>query len=320
MRDAVDRADFHQHFQRGFVCAAMRRAPQAGNARRNAGEGVGAGGAGQPHRRGRGVLLVIGVQDEDAVHRAAEHRVDLVLLARHRERHVEEVRGVIELVPRINEGLADGIFVGHRRNGRHLRDHADRGDVALDRIVDVDGVVIEGGKRADRSDHDGHRMRVAPETGEEPVHLLVRHRVVGDAVLEVEILLLVRQIAVKQNVAGFQEVAVLGKLLDGIAAIEENTPFAIDIGDVGFAGRGRGKAGIVGESAGLAVKLGDVDNIRAVRAREDRKLILLVMQRERRGAGKLRRFWLVGGMWVKAHALLLLGHTGTRGIMPQKVI
>ena len=118
-------------------------------------------------------MLVIGVQDEDAVHRARQHWVDFVLLARHRELHVEEVRGVIEFVARIDEGLADRIFIGHRGNGRHLRDHAEGGDVALDRIVDVHGVVIEGRERTDGADHHRHRMGVAPEAGEEPVHLLV---------------------------------------------------------------------------------------------------------------------------------------------------
>ena len=41
-------------------------------------------------------------------------------------------------------------------------------------------------------DHHGHWMCVTPETGQEAVHLLVRHRVEGDAVLEIEILLLAR--------------------------------------------------------------------------------------------------------------------------------
>ena len=80
-RDAVDRADLAQHLERRLVGAAMRRAPQAGDAGGDAGERIGAGRAGEPHRRGRGVLLVVGVQDEDAVHRARQHRVGLVLLA-----------------------------------------------------------------------------------------------------------------------------------------------------------------------------------------------------------------------------------------------
>ena len=89
--DAVDRADLGEHLERRLVGAAMRRAPEAGDAGRDAGERVGARRAREPHRRGRGVLLVVGVQDEDAIHRARQHRVRLVLLRRHREAHAQEV-------------------------------------------------------------------------------------------------------------------------------------------------------------------------------------------------------------------------------------
>jgi hypothetical protein len=82
----------------------MRRAPQAGDARGDTGERVGAGGAGDAHRRGRGVLLVVGVQDEDLVQRIRQHRIDLVVLAWHRKAHVQEVLGKGERVLRIHEG------------------------------------------------------------------------------------------------------------------------------------------------------------------------------------------------------------------------
>jgi NAD(P)-dependent dehydrogenase (short-subunit alcohol dehydrogenase family) len=84
--------DVFQHVQRRFVGAAVRRAPQAGHAGRDGGERVGARGAAQAHRGGGGVLLVVGVQDEDAVHRAHQHVVRLVLLARRGEHHAHEVR------------------------------------------------------------------------------------------------------------------------------------------------------------------------------------------------------------------------------------
>ena len=210
--NAIDRADLAEHLQRRFVGAAMGGPPQAGDAGGDAGERIGAGRAGKPHRRGRGVLLVVGVQDEDAVHGAGEHRIGLVFLARHREAHAQEVRGVVERVLRINEGLADRIFVGHRRQRRHFGDHADRGDHALVRIGDVGGVVIEGRQRADAADHDRHRMRVAAEALEEPAHLLVHHGVMDHAVVEVGLLRRGRQLAVEQEVAGFEEVAVLGQI------------------------------------------------------------------------------------------------------------
>ena len=137
LRDAVGRADLGQHLERRLVGAAMRRAPQAGDAGGDAGEGIGARRAGEPHRRGRGVLLVVGVQDEDAVHRPRQDRIDDVVLARDGEAHVQEVRRVVEAVLRIDEGLADRIFVGHGRDRRHLGDHAQRGDHPLVRVGDV---------------------------------------------------------------------------------------------------------------------------------------------------------------------------------------
>ena len=88
VRNLVDRADLGQHRQRRLVGAAMGRSPQAGDAGGDAGERIGAGGAGDPHRRGRGVLLVVGMQDEDLVERVGQHRIDLVFLAGHREAHV----------------------------------------------------------------------------------------------------------------------------------------------------------------------------------------------------------------------------------------
>ena len=56
----------------------------------------------------------------------ATHRVDRVGLARHRKAHLQEVGGVVEIVARVDERLADRILVGHRRDRRHLGDHAVR--------------------------------------------------------------------------------------------------------------------------------------------------------------------------------------------------
>ncbi len=90
-RNVVDRTYLFEHFEGGFIRAAMCGAPETGDTRGDTGEGIGAGGAGETHRRGRGVLLVIGVEDEDLVERARQNRIDLVVLARHGEAHTQEV-------------------------------------------------------------------------------------------------------------------------------------------------------------------------------------------------------------------------------------
>src|SRR5262245_51662278 len=76
-RDAFGFADLAQHVQCGLIGAAMRGAPKACAAGRNTGEGIGPGGTGKPDRGGRGILLVVGMQDEDAVHRAGEDGIGL---------------------------------------------------------------------------------------------------------------------------------------------------------------------------------------------------------------------------------------------------
>ena len=236
---------------------------------------------------------MVGVQDEDAVHGAGQHRIGLVVLARHRKAHAQEVLGVVEIVLRINERLADRIFVGHRRERRHLGDHADRGDHALGRIGDVGGVVVEGRQRADAADHHRHRVGVAAEALEEPAHLLVDHGVMDHAVVEIFLLRGGRQLAVQQQVAGLQEVAVLGQLLDRVAAIEQHALVAVDIGDLELAARGRSEARIVGEDAGLVIELADVHHFGADRALVERERIALVAECQLAG--------LWGGAGLRVH-------------------
>ena len=226
---------------------------------------------------------MVGMQDEDLVERIRQYRIDLVVLAGHPETHVQEVLDKLQRVLRIHEGLADGVFVGHCRQRRDFRDHSHRRDHALLRIVDVGGVVIEGGECADRRDHDGHRMGVAAKTLEEAGHLLVHHGVVDHAMVKILLLRWGRKLPVEQEIAGLEEVAVLGQLLDRIATVFENAGIAVDIGDLRLAARGRGEAGVVGEHARLGIELGNVDHIGPNGATQNREVVGLVADRERCG-------------------------------------
>src|SRR5713101_2371742 len=71
-------ADLLQHLQAGFVGAAVSRAPQRHDSRGDAGKRIGARGTREPHGRGGSVLLVIGVEDENAVQGPHQDRVQLV--------------------------------------------------------------------------------------------------------------------------------------------------------------------------------------------------------------------------------------------------
>ncbi len=224
---------------------------------------------------------MVGMQSKNAVHGARQHRIGLVLLARHGEAHVQEVRRVIEIVLRIDERLADRIFVGHGGQRRHLGDHADRGDHALGRIGDVGRVMIEGRQRADGADHDGHGMSVAPKSLKEPAHLLVNHRVMDHAIDEIGLLRGGRQFAVQEQVAGLEEIAVFGEVGDRVTAIEQDAFVAVDIGDLGLATGRRRETGVVGEDTRLGIELADVEHLRADRAVVHRKRIALVAELKR---------------------------------------
>ncbi len=240
-------ANLVQHGEYGFVRTAVSRSPQGGDTGRDAGKRVGAGGACQTHGGGGGVLLMVGVQDEDAIHCLGQHRADRFDLARGVEHHVQEVFRVAQVVARVHQRLTDRVLVNHRGDGWHLGDQAHRGNLAVVRVVDVQRIVVEGRKRADNATHDGHGVGVTTETIEEGLQLLVNHGVVLHGADELCLLFGGRQFPVQQEIAGFQIVGFLCQLLDRIAAMQQDALVAIDVGDLGLARGGRHEAGIEGE-------------------------------------------------------------------------
>ena len=291
LADLVDTAlgqQVFQHAKCGFVGATVCRAPQRGDTGSDAGERVGTRRTGQTHRGGGGVLLVVGVQDEDAVQRTHQHLVGHVLVAGRREHQVHEVGGVAELVARIGEGLTVGVFVGQGNQRRHLGDETDGGHVAVLFLGDVERVVVEGRQCAHAGHQHRHRVRVTTEAAEEADHLLVQHGMVRDDIVEIGLLLGRGQLALQQQVADIQVVAVLGQILDGIAAIQQLTLVAVNEGDGGFAGPGGHEAGVEGELAGVGVQLADVNDIRPHGSLVDRELSAggTIRERQRCGVGR----------------------------------
>ena len=78
----------------------------------------------------------------------------------------------------------------------------------------------------------------------------MHHGVARDAMIEILFLALGRQFTVEQEVADFEEIAVLGELVDGISAVQQNACVTIDVSDLRFAACRRSEAGIVSEGAG----------------------------------------------------------------------
>ena len=92
-------------------------------------------------------------------------------------------------------------------------------------------------------------MRVVVESVHELLHVLVDHGVLHYFAIPLFQLFLRGKFAVQQQVSDFQKSAVLGQLLDGIAAIPQDAGVAVQVGDGAVAGRGVHEGRIVGHQA-----------------------------------------------------------------------
>jgi hypothetical protein len=100
---------------------AVQWPPQRVDAGRDRSVEVGFGGADDANRRGRAVLLVVGVQDEQLLQRVHDRRRHLECLGRHGEHHANEVLDQIERVVGVEERLTDRLLVRVGRDRRQLR-------------------------------------------------------------------------------------------------------------------------------------------------------------------------------------------------------
>ena len=97
--------------------------------------------------------------------------------------------------------------------------------------MNIEGFVIEGRQGTDNPGHHRHRMGVVLESIEKLVEASVDHRVAGDRVLEIRQLLNVRKLRVQQQVTDLQKAAMLGELLNRVAAIGKLSIGSVQIGD-----------------------------------------------------------------------------------------
>ena len=204
LRNVLNGADLFQHLKCCFVRAAVRRSPQGGDTRSDTGERVRAGRARGTDGRGRGVLFVVSVQDQNTVHRAFQHRVHFILFTRRREHHAQEVTCVGEVVAWIHKRLTDRVFVTHRRHSRHFGQQTERRDITVTWVIHVQRIVVERRQRTGNTAHDRHRMRVTTERMEQTGNLLMDHGVTGHGGFKFIVLGLRRFFAVQQDVAHFQ--------------------------------------------------------------------------------------------------------------------
>ena len=166
--------DLLQHLQHRLVGATVQWAPQRVDPAGDRREQVGLGRAHQAHRRGRTVLLVIGVQDQQHVQRPDDLWVDVVGFGRQSEGHSQEVFDKRHRIVRVKEGLTDRLLVGVCGDGRQLGQQPDRRQLDLVVIHRIKGVLVVGAECVDRAGQHRHGVRVAREPVEEPLEILVQ--------------------------------------------------------------------------------------------------------------------------------------------------
>ena len=88
--------------------------------------------------------------------------------------------------------------------------------------------------------------------------------------------------ALEQQLADFEKVAIHGKLLDRVAAIQQLALVAVDIGNRRFATARRHESGVEGERTRIGIEGADIDHIRADGAGIYGKLDRVAVDRERR--------------------------------------
>ena len=239
-------ADAGQHLDHLLVGPAVAGAVEGGAGGGAGRVGVGVRGPDHPHGRGRAVLLVVGVEDEQDVERLGQHRVGLEAGLGHLPHHREEVGREVELVVGVDEGHPHAEPVGRRGQGGHLGDEPDDLLVARDRVEDLLGVEIEGRQGGHRRDQHPHGVGVVVEPLEEPLaHVLVDEGVHGDLALPDLELVTGRQLAVEEQVGDLEVGGLLGQLLDRVAAVAQDAGVAVQVGDGALAGRRRHEAGVV---------------------------------------------------------------------------
>ncbi len=114
--------DFFQHFDDGLVRAAVQRTPKRANACRNGGEEISTTRSHHAHRRGRAILLVVGMQQQDQIQCARDFRMNGVINVGSRKKEVQEIRAVIQTGLRIDRRFAFLGTMGERGKRADLGD------------------------------------------------------------------------------------------------------------------------------------------------------------------------------------------------------
>ena len=178
------------------------------------------------------------------------------------EHHVQEVAAVAAFRFGVHERFTDACLV--REGG----DRADFRNQARGRQVEHVGdvfVVVETRRKQAHGVHDGaedaHRVSARRHLPKEVQKVFVEEGVLGQQRAETRELLLSRQFTVNQEPGGFGEGCLFGKVFDAVAAVTQNSLFAVHVSDGAAGATGIQVAVIQGHQAGFLAEFADVETV-----------------------------------------------------------
>ncbi len=202
---------------------------------------------------------MIGMQDQDLVHRLLDNRIEDVLFGRDSKQHLQEISGIGEIVTRIGGGLFNGVLVAHGGDSGHFRQQPRGGQRPVLRIFHIQDIMIKRRQRPHQGAHQSHRVRIATKAAAHAGYLLMDQSMAGDGLAKGLIAGLIRRVTVQHDVGHLEKIALASQLIHRIAAVQQHAVFRIDPRDRRLASGGVGEAGVVAAESGV-IQLAYVDS------------------------------------------------------------
>src|SRR5690606_32661221 len=225
--DVVFRTDGLERLVDGFVGATVQGPLERADSGRDSRVHVAERGSGDHRGERRRVHLVLGVEN----HRDVEHALCEVarLLA---GEHVEEVRGVAEVVTRGDGFVAAAEPVVRGEDGGHLGGEAG-GRLLQLRVRKVARLRVLGAEQLDGDFERAHRPDFGPDFAEDALDEVVEAAFGVELRLEFVELLLVREALIPEEVGNLFEGGVLGQVVDVVARVNQLAFQPIDSAELG---------------------------------------------------------------------------------------
>ena len=193
-------ANLIEHAQNRFIRATVQRTSKGAHTGRNRCIQVRLRGADQTNGRGRTVLFVISMKNQQHIECSNNRRINVVRLIGHAEGHADEVFGVATLRVWVQQWQACGTLRDVADHGRHLRQQKHQRGIQLSAVARIKRVFVVGCQACDTRLENRHGVAPVRERREEGLEVFVKQAVALDGANEALQCGCIREFAVDQQV------------------------------------------------------------------------------------------------------------------------